>query len=100
MDEHKTLLSERAEQGAWAAPWVIDEIRKLEAALETPGIEVLAALAAAISLLKRGGIEAAPSKKMGAQMITDYEKALEQGRAVTAAERAVAKATTYEIGDV
>lgn len=56
-----------------------------------PFIRLLASLAAAISLLERGGKEAAPSDKMFDQMLTDYRAALEAGRAAlrrTVAERA------------
>ncbi len=43
-----------------------------------------AALAAAISLLERGGKKAAPSDKMFAQMLVDYNKALDAARAALA----------------
>jgi hypothetical protein len=48
-----------------------------------PLIDVLAALAAAVSLLERTpqAKKAAPSDKMFAQMIADYKAALERGRA-------------------
>jgi hypothetical protein len=47
-------------------------------------MEVLASLVAAVSLLKAGGKEAAPSDKMFDQMILDYERAIERGRAALA----------------
>jgi hypothetical protein len=40
-------------------------------------IGVMASLAAAISLLEKGGKKAAPSDKMFAQMLADYKAALE-----------------------
>jgi hypothetical protein len=57
-------------------------------------MQVLASLVAAVSLLKRGGKtakKAAPSDKMFDQMILDYEKAIEQGRAALAQSNAVPK---------
>lgn len=42
---------------------------------------VLAALAAAISLLEKGGREAAPSDKMFEHMLADYRAVLEEARA-------------------
>lgn len=44
----------------------------------------LAALVAAVSLLKRGSKKAAPSDTMFDIMIADYEKAIEAGRAAIA----------------
>ncbi|MCA9368570.1 hypothetical protein KC887_10100, partial [Candidatus Kaiserbacteria bacterium] len=46
------------------------------------GIPVAAALAAAISLLERGGKQAAASDKMFDQMLTDYQRALNDYRAL------------------
>lgn len=46
-----------------------------------PMLGMVAALAAAISLLEKGGKKAAPSDRMFEQMLTDYRKALENGRA-------------------
>ena len=46
------------------------------------GIPVAAALAAAISLLERGGKQAAASDKMFDQMLTDYQRALDDYRAL------------------
>jgi hypothetical protein len=57
-------------------------------------MQVLASLVAAVSLLKRGGKaakKAAPSDKMFDQMILDYERAIEQGRAALAQSNAVPK---------
>ena len=46
------------------------------------GIPVAAALAAAISLLERGGKQAAASDKMFDQMLIDYQRALDDYRAL------------------
>lgn len=46
-----------------------------------PLIHMAASLAAAISLLERGGKKAAASDKMFEQMLTDYRNALDKGRA-------------------
>jgi hypothetical protein len=69
----------------------------VEAAAEFYALDLLealrgttAALIAAISLLERGGKKAAASDKMFAQMLSDYSRAVEVGRA------AWAKATTTE----
>lgn len=43
--------------------------------------DVLVSLVAAVSLLKRGSKKAAASDRMFDQMITDYERAIERGRA-------------------
>lgn len=45
-------------------------------------LSTTASLAAAISLLERGGRRAAPSDKMFEQMLKDYRKALKEARAV------------------
>lgn len=45
-------------------------------------INVAASLAAAISLLERGGKKAAPSDKMFAQMLEDYRASLSRARAL------------------
>jgi hypothetical protein len=47
-------------------------------------VRVMASLAAAISLLERGGKKAAPSDKMFALMLDDYRKSLEVARAYLA----------------
>jgi len=44
-------------------------------------LNTLANLVAAHSLLSRGGKKAAPSDKMFAQMLADYEAAIERARA-------------------
>lgn len=44
-------------------------------------LHTAASLAAAISLLERGGKKAAASDKMFAQMLTDYRKTLDAARA-------------------
>jgi hypothetical protein len=54
---------------------------KLTEVQRDPFVGCLAALAAAISLLEHGGKMAAPSDKMFEQMLVDYRKALEAGRA-------------------
>jgi hypothetical protein len=51
------------------------------AALRKAAISVGASLAAAISLLERGGKKAAPSDKMFKQMLVDYRGSLERARA-------------------
>ena len=51
------------------------------ARLVEAAIRVAASLAAAISLLDRGGKKAAPSDKMFNQMIVDYKKSLDEARA-------------------
>lgn len=50
-------------------------------------VGALASLAAAISLLERGGKKAAPSDKMFKQMLSDYRKSLEEARAALTAEK-------------
>lgn len=50
-------------------------------------IDLLASLVAAVSLLKRGSKKAAPSDKMFDQMIIDYERSIERGRAFLNSER-------------
>ena len=59
-------------------------IRALEARvaeLEGVAVDVMASLAAAISLLERGGRKAAASDKMFAQMLVDYNASLDRARA-------------------
>lgn len=48
--------------------------------IESVAVDVAASLAAAISLLERGGKKAAPSDKMFEQMLTDYRNSLERAR--------------------
>lgn len=48
--------------------------------------DLVASLTAAVSLLKRGPKQAAPSDRMFDQMIIDYERAIERGRTFLAAE--------------
>ena len=60
-----------------------DRIEELEADLAkamAAAIDAGASLAAAISLLDRGGKNAAPSNKMFAQMLADYSNALDRTR--------------------
>src|SRR3954452_24881213 len=74
--------------------WAAQEIERLAALAQSDAepkrdafTQVLASLVAAVSLLKRGGKaakKAAPSDKMFDQMIIDYERAIEQGRAALA----------------
>lgn len=45
-------------------------------------IDLLSSLVAAVSLLKNGSKKAAPSNRMFDQMIADYERSIERGRAV------------------
>jgi hypothetical protein len=54
-----------------------DRIEQLEDAL----IDAGASLAAAISLLERGGKKAAASDKMFAVMLSDYQKSMDRARA-------------------
>jgi hypothetical protein len=49
-----------------------------------PMVAMAAALAAAISLLEKGGKKAAPSDRMFEHMLADYRLALEKGRAAFA----------------
>lgn len=51
------------------------------AELEGVAVDVMASLAAAISLLERGGKKAAASDKMFAQMLVDYNASLDRARA-------------------
>jgi hypothetical protein len=60
------------------------EIERLRAALLDTG----ASLAAAISLLERGGKKAAASDKMFIVMLDDYRKSLERARAALTAQPA------------
>lgn len=62
------------------APDMVAEIERLREA----SIGCAAALAAAISLLERGGRKAAPSDRMFAQMLEDYRRALADTRAALA----------------
>ena len=64
-----------------------DRIEKLEAKLAMAvdaGVDVAASLAAAISLLERGGKKAAASDRMFAQMLLDYNASLDRFRATLA----------------
>lgn len=54
-----------------------------------PMIAMAASLAAAISLLEKGGKKAAPSDKMFEQMLIDYRRALEDGRTALAGACAI-----------
>ena len=57
-------------------------LRARVAKLEEATVDAAASLAAAISLLERGGKKAAPSDKMFEQMLVDYCNSLERARAV------------------
>jgi hypothetical protein len=64
-----------------------DRIEELEAKLAKAveaAVDAGASLAAAISLLERGGRKAAPSNKMFDQMLVDYRNSLERTRATLA----------------
>ena len=64
------------------------------ARLRAVAIQTAASLAAAISLLERGGKKAAASDKMFAQMLTDYRNALNEARkALRASPEAIAIAS-------
>ena len=56
-------------------------LRARVAKLEEATVDAAASLAAAISLLERGGKKAAPSDKMFEQMLVDYRNSLERARA-------------------
>ena len=56
-------------------------VRLVPVEVEKVAIDVGASLAAAISLLERGGERAAPSRKMFNVMLTDYKKSLARARA-------------------
>jgi len=58
----------------------IERLRSRVAELERTLTRTSANLMAAISLLKAGGRDAAPSDKMFRQMLNDYEKAAQDGR--------------------
>ena len=64
-----------------AALFAVEALRARVAKLEATAIDVAASLAAAISLLERGGKKAAPSDKMFEQMLVDYRNSLERARA-------------------
>jgi hypothetical protein len=56
-----------------------------EAQVEAVAKDLLAHLVAAVSLLERGGKQAAPSDRMFEQMLVDYKASIERGRAAVAA---------------
>jgi hypothetical protein len=58
----------------------IERLRARVAELESALTRTSANLMAAISLLKAGGRDAAPSDKMFRKMLNDYEKAVQDGR--------------------
>jgi hypothetical protein len=64
-----------------------DRIEELEAKLAKAvgaAVDTAASLAAAISLLEKGGKKAAPSNKMFDQMMADYRYSLERTRTTLA----------------
>jgi hypothetical protein len=65
--------------GEWGRKAGTFEARVAE--LEEVAVDVMASLAAAISLLERGGKKAAASDKMFAQMLVDYNASLDRARA-------------------
>lgn len=58
-----------------------DLVAELVKALEEAATDALASLVAAVSLLERGGKRAAPSDKMFAVMLADYNASIERTRA-------------------
>lgn len=62
-----------------------DEAREQVRVLRETGVSVTASLVAAISLLERGGKQAAPSDKMFYQMLDDYHSAVKEFRETFAA---------------
>jgi hypothetical protein len=74
------IRKECAEQVARLSAELAAE-RARRAEVEKVAIDVGASLAAAISLLERGGERAAPSRKMFNVMLTDYKKSLARARA-------------------
>jgi hypothetical protein len=71
----------------FAGPSKDDTIKELEAKLAKAvdaAVDAGASLAAAISLLERGGRKAAPSNKMFDQMLVDYRNSLERTRTALA----------------
>ena len=72
----------RYEVSGTLATEAADRIAQLEDAL----IDAGASLAAAISLLERGGKKAAASDKMFAVMLSDYQKSMDRARAALEAK--------------
>ena len=91
-DDLANQLRQRASKQIAATPVSLlekaaDRIEELEADLAkamAAAIDAGASLAAAISLLDRGGKNAAPSNKMFAQMLADYSNALDRTRTTLA----------------
>jgi hypothetical protein len=67
--------------------WDLEEAADTIEALLDALLDTTAHLVAATSLLERGGKKAAPSDKMFAQMLADYQKSAEVGRAAIAKAR-------------
>jgi len=67
---------------ATGTPYIrADLVDELVKALEEATTDALASLVAAVSLLERGGRRAAPSDKMFAVMLADYNASIERTRA-------------------
>lgn len=80
----ETLAAHRqAENALWARVSELElEVERVRQEAREETLPVAAALAAAISLLERGGKSAAPSDKMFEQMLNDYRKSLSDYRAL------------------
>lgn len=61
---------------------MVAEAVKADAELDEAFRDVTASLVAAVSLLRGGGKKAAPSDKMFAIMLDDYEKSIEAARSI------------------
>ena len=84
--ERLRKLAER-ERPYGSLPDTLDEAADRIAQLEAALIDAVASLAAAISLLERGGKKAAASDKMFAIMLDDYRKSLDSACAALGEER-------------
>lgn len=82
-EELKAIRAER-DRAQLACQQIAERLSAAEAraeAAEARVVDVGASLAAAISLLERGGERGAPSRKMFDIMIADYKASLERARA-------------------
>ena len=87
--DHNERMPNDGPRWGYYVPGVTAALAAIEAAgvrlvpveVEKVAIDVGASLAAAISLLERGGERAAPSRKMFNVMLTDYKKSLARARA-------------------
>ena len=75
-DWHSECEKEKARNAALST-----RLAAVEAERDKRLIDCAASLAAAISLLEKGGKKAAPSDKMFAQMLDDYRASLARARA-------------------